>query len=110
MKQSEIWLANLNPGKDSEQSGMRPVVIISGNLLNQYMPVIIVCPLSSKIKNYKGNLVLEPTVENGLSESSEVLTFQIHSVTKDRLLSRLGSISQAELSEIKGGLDDILRY
>lgn len=110
MKQNEIWLANLNPGEGSEQKGLRPVVIISGNMLNQYLPIVIVCPLTSKIKNYKGNLVLSPDHQDGLSEPSEVLTFHIRSVSKDRLISKIGSITQTQSAEIKKGLDDILRY
>jgi mRNA interferase MazF len=110
MKQGEIWLANLNPGKGSEQKGLRPVVIISGNILNQYLPIVIVCPLTSKIKNYKGNLVLTPDNENGLNETSEILTFHIRSVSKDRLISKFGSIKPEQLSAIKKGLDDILRF
>lgn len=110
MKQCEIWLANLNPGKGSEQVGLRPVVIISGNMLNQYLPIVIVCPLTSKIKNYKGNLTLKPDNLNGLSEPSEILTFHIRSISKDRLTKKLGSITTEQLSKIKKGLDDILRY
>jgi mRNA interferase MazF len=110
MKQGEIWLANLNPGKGSEQKGLRPVVIISGNMLNQYLPIVIVCPLTSKIKNYKGNLVLIPDNQNGLTEPSEILTFHIRSVSKDRLVSKFGSIKQEQISKIKKGLDDILRF
>jgi len=30
MKKGEIWTVNLNPTKGSEQSGKRPVVIVSG--------------------------------------------------------------------------------
>jgi mRNA interferase MazF len=110
MKQGKIWLANLNPGKGSGQKGLRPVVIISGNMLNQYLPIVIVCPLTSKIKNYKGNLVLIPDNQNKLTETSEILTFQIRSISKDRLVSKFGSLKQEQLTEIKKGLDDILRY
>jgi len=110
MKQCEIWYANLNPGKGSEQQGFRPVVIISGNLLNQYLQVVIACPLTTKIKNYKGNLVLEPNDENGLSEKSEIMTFHIRSVSKDRLVKKIGRISEEQLKQLKVGLDDILRY
>lgn len=110
MKQGEIWLANLNPGKGSEQTGERPVVIISGNLLNQYLPIVIVCPLTSKIKNYKGNLVIQPEKNNGLKVPSEILTFHIRSVSKDCLISKTGSIGPEQLAQIKKGLDDILRY
>lgn len=110
MKQCEIWYANLNPGKGSEQQGLRPVVIISGNLLNQYLPVVITCPLTTKIKNYKGNVVLEPDEINGLAEKSEIVVFRIRSISKDRLVNKIGRIKDAQLNQLKQGLDDILRY
>ncbi len=110
MKQREIWYADLNPVKGSEQKGHRPVVIISGDLMNKYLQVVITCPLSTKIKNYKGNLVLEPTKENGLSKRSEIMTFHIRSIAKDRLVKKIGDISKKELDHLKEGLEDILRY
>lgn len=110
MKQREIWCANLNPGKGSEQLGIRPVVIISGNLMNQYLSVVITCPLTTKIKNYKGNIVLEPNETNGLIEKSEIMIFHVRSVSKDRLVKKIGNITEKELSELKLGLNDILRY
>lgn len=110
MKQCEIWYANLNPGKGSEQLGFRPVVIISGNVMNQYLNVVIACPLTTKIKNYKGNILLEPNENNGLSEKSEIMIFHIHSLSKDRLVKKIGTITEKQLLDLKSGLDDILRY
>ncbi len=110
MKQREIWYADLNPVIGSEQKGHRPVVIISGDLLNTYLPIVIACPLTTKIKNYKGNVVLEPTEANGLSKPSEIMIFHIRSVSKERLLKKIGSITAGELTKLKKGLDDILRY
>lgn len=109
-EQGEIWYANLNPTKGSEQSGHRPVVIVSGNMLNTYLPVVIVMPLTSKIKNYKGNLVLTPNQENGLEKASEILIFHIRSLAKERLEKRIGVISNSELTVLKSGFDDIWRY
>ncbi|MFC2102145.1 type II toxin-antitoxin system PemK/MazF family toxin [Bacteroidota bacterium] len=110
MKQREIWYADLNPVMGSEQKGHRPVVIISGNLLNSYLQVVIACPLTTKIKGYKGNVIVEPDSLNGISEKSEIMIFHVRSVSKDRLKKRIGSISDNQLKEIKQGLDDILRY
>lgn len=110
MKQCEIWLADLNPVRGREQKGMRPVVIVSGNVLNDYLPIVITCPLTSKIKGYKGNLILEPDELNGISTKSEVLTFHIRSLSKERLLKKVGRITDKQLEEIKSGLGDILRY
>jgi len=110
MKQGEIWYADLNPVKGSEQQGARPVVIISGNVLNTHLPIVIACPLTSKIKNYKGNIILEAGQSTGLTKRSEVMVFHIRSISKTRLFKKTGSISADHLSQIKQGLDDILRY
>ena len=110
MKQGEIWEMYFDPVKGSEQGERRPAVIVSGNLLNKYLNVVIVCPLTTKIKNYKGNLILNPSIENGLETISEVLTFHIRSVSKDRLKNKLGEISMKEVDFIKTTLNDILRY
>lgn len=110
MKQGEIWQANLNPTKGSEQAGFRPVVIISGNLLNRYLPVVIVVPLTTKIKNYKGNPILRPDKFNGLKQKSEMLIFHIRSVSKDRLVWQMGTIESTELKQAVETLNDVLRY
>ena len=110
MKQAEIWYADLNPVKGSEQAGYRPVVIISGDLLNKYLQIVIACPLTTSIKNYKGNVVLKPSTENGLEKTSEILIFHIRSISKDRLVKRIGHITSEELEKLKSGLNDILRY
>ncbi len=110
MKQGEIWQANLNPAKGSEQGGSRPVVILSGNLLNRHLPVVIAAPLTTKIKRYKGNPVLKPSETNGLSRESELLVFHIRSVSKDRLVKRIGSINPSELNLAIKTLNDILKY
>ena len=39
MKQGEIWYVGLNPTKGSEQASFRPVVVVSGNLLNKYLNI-----------------------------------------------------------------------
>ena len=110
MRQGEIWHADLNPTEGSEQAGTRPVVILSGNLLNQHLPIVIVAPLTSKIKKYKGNPLLKPTKMNGLKAESEVLIFHIRSVSKDRLSSKSGSIETSELALAISTLNDILKY
>lgn len=110
MKQKEVWLANLNPVTGSGQEGLRPVVIISGNMLNTYLPIVITCPLTTKIKNLKGNIVLEPNSSNGLTQKSEILIFHVRSISKERLVKKLGVISESQLLEIKQGLNEILTY
>jgi mRNA interferase MazF len=110
MKQGEIWFTNLNPTQGSEQAGIRPVLIISGNLLNQYAEVVICVPLTTKIKNYHGNLILLPNDTNGLNEKSEALTLHVRSISKTRLKERLGKISTDEMRQVLTCMSEILTY
>jgi mRNA interferase MazF len=110
MKQGEIWFANLNTTKGSEQSGMRHVVVLSGNLLNEHLNIVIVAPLTTKIKKYKGNPILHPIRSNGLKNESEILVFHIRSISKDRLVKKLGKIETGELDRAVKTLNEILKY
>lgn len=110
MKQGEIWYTDLSPTKGSEQSGFRPVVIASGNLLNAHLKVVIVCPITTKVKKYKGNPIVKPNDQNKLSNESEILVFHIRSISKDRLVRKIGTISKEEIETIQTTVNDILRY
>lgn len=110
MKQREIWFADLNPVKGSEQRGIRPVVIVSGNAMNDNLGICIVCPLSSKIKNYAGCVVIEQQAVPELDNDSEIITFQIRTLAKERFIRKIGQINKEELNRIKHGLNEILTY
>lgn len=110
MKQGEIWYADLNPVRGSEQAGFRPVVIASGNLLNEHLQVVIACPITTKIKGYKGNPILQPKSKNGLKEESEVLVFHLRSISKSRLVERIGSIEKNEIEAIRTTVNDLMRF
>jgi len=110
MKQGEIWMANLDPTRGSEQAGFRPILVFSGDLFNTHTPLSIGLPLSTKIKNYKGNLILEPDPENGLREKSEVFTFHIRSISKERFIEKIGRIDDRKLKELRKSLQEILTY
>jgi mRNA interferase MazF len=110
MKQREIWLADLNPVKGSEQQGIRPVVIISGNAMNDNLGIGIICPLSSKIKNYAGCVVIKRDANNGLEHDSEIITFQVRTISGEKLISKIGEISKSQLEILKKGLLEVLTY
>ena len=66
--------------------------------------------LASKIKNYAGGIVLEKDEMNGLDHDSEVITFQVRTISKDRLTSEIGEITKAQLEILKKGLLEVLTY
>lgn len=104
MRQGEIWFANLEPTKGSEQAGRRPVVIVSGNTLNEVLPIVIVVPVTSKIKSYPTCVLLRKGRIHGLKKDGEAIPFQIRTISKKRLTKRIGRIAPDELREIIKGL------
>jgi mRNA interferase MazF len=104
MQQGDIWFANLNPAKGSEQAGRRPVVIVSGDTLNDTMPIIIVVPVTSQLKSYPTCVLLLASKTNGLTKDSEAIPFQIRTLSKKRLTKKIGRVTADELREILKGL------
>ncbi len=110
MLQKDIYLADLNPTVGKEQKGKRPVVIISGNTMNKNLGIFIVCPVSSKIKNYVGCVSLPKNKANKLAENSEIITFQIRTIAKERMIKKIGEITNEQLKEIFYSLNEVFYY
>lgn len=110
MRKGEVYEVFFDPTLGSEQSGRRPAVIISGNLANNNLKTVIVCPMTSKLKNYRGNLILEPSEKNGLSKKSEVMAIHIRSVAKERLKAKLGTLTTSEMNTVEVSLQKIIKY
>ena len=47
MNRGDVFLASLDPTLGSEQSGLRPVVIVSRDAINRSSPVVIAVPVTS---------------------------------------------------------------
>ena len=99
MKQKDIYLANLSP-----------VVIVSGDTMNKYFDLVMICPISSKIKNFASCVGLEKSKSNGLKDDSEIITFQMRTISKTRLGKRIGKVSGDELKRVLAGLYCVLKY
>ncbi len=110
MKQGEIWKVYFDPIKGSEQEGVRPAVIISGDTMNSKSKLKIVCPLTSSIHNFKNNPILLPDGGNGLKSESEVLVFQVRTLSDERFKNKIGEVRAETINEIHSSLSKLLKY
>lgn len=110
MNKGEIWEVFFDPTLGSEQSGRRPAVIISGNLANKHLNTVIVCPITSKLKNYHGNLIVDPNTINGLNKKSEVMSVHVRSISKQRFKKKMGYFDINEMDVIIQNLEKIIKY
>lgn len=110
MNQGDIYEIFLDPTRGSEQSGRRPAIILSGSGINQITNTVIVVPLTTQLKHYRDNLILEPTEKNGLKKISEALPIHIRVIDKTRLKNKVGNIERSEIIILKKSLNKILKY
>ena len=102
-KRGEVWLVNWNPGRGSEQTGIRPALIIQNDIGNEKAPTTIIAAISSSKKLYPMNVLIEPP-EGGLDRPSIVKTSQILTVSKQRLEKQLGNPSDTKMKEVDHAL------
>ena len=97
-RRGDIYMANLNPFKGSEQGGTRPVLVLQNNTGNLFCPTLIVAPLTTQVNKKKD----QPTHYllsgvRGLPEDSVALLEQIKTIDKSRIISYLGKVSKEEM-------------
>lgn len=103
IQRGEIYQVDWNPARGSEQAEQRPGVVIQNDIANmvQGYPVTIVCAVSSKLKGYPSMVRVLPSLENGLTEISEVNSAQIMTVQKEQLEHRIGHLSAPDLKKLE---------
>ena len=92
-----VWI-DFSPTRGHEQSGLRPAVVVSSKAYNHFSGLILVCPMTSKSKNYSFEVPVK-----GPNGESFVLADQIRSFDiKERIKRIAGKISTQEINEILG--------
>jgi len=98
-KRGEVFLVNLDPAIGAEIQKTRPAVVIQNNILNQYSPLVIVCPITSTIQSGETRVFVKAP-EGGLDNDSMILTQQIRSLDKKRLVKKLGRLKTETMRKV----------
>lgn len=102
MKRGDVFDARLNPTEGSEQAGVRPVIVVSRDAVNQYSTVIVVVPVTSAEnvrRSYPNNLLI-PGGSGGLTTDSVALGGQVRAIAKTRLLRQRGSLPPDIMTQV----------
>ncbi len=100
-RRGEVWLADLNPTKGSEQSGIRPVIIFQNNTISKFSTTVLTIPITTNLKRAKlPTTVIINQGEGGLDYSSVALCHQLRAIDKSRLTKKLGRLSPEVLTSI----------
>ncbi len=101
-----VW-ANLDPTLGSEQSGLRPVLVLSQDVFNDRSGTVIAVALTSQPPSAGFPLTLELSDFN-LPKKSWVKISQIRVLSVKRLGKKLGRASADELELVIEGLNEII--
>lgn len=99
MHRGEIYLVDLSNHIGSEQSGIRPALIVQNERGNIHSPTTIICPLTSKQKPFLDTHVALTPTDCGIIKESTVLCEQVRVVDKTRLKKKVGEVINREKIE-----------
>jgi len=99
----DIWIADLDPVRGSEQGGTRPVLVIQNNMGNRHSPTVIVASITSRRKKALPTHVIMDT--DCLPYQSIILLEQIRTVDKSRFLTHSGRITAAQMRAVERAID-----
>ena len=105
IQKGDIFYADLGETVGSEQSGIRPVLIIQNDVGNKYSPTVIITPLTSKAKKLAQPTHVVIGKRFGLTEYSYALLEQIRTIDRTRLLEYVGHVDESVMVKV----DDALR-
>jgi mRNA interferase MazF len=103
----EIRWANLDPTIGHEQSGNRPVLIMSKEIFNQKSGTVIAVALTSQQPKAGFPLTLE-LESRGLPKKSWIKISQIRTLAVERIGAKISAIEEDILDQVLEGLDEII--
>lgn len=101
-----VW-ASLDPTQGREQSGLRPVLVLSDAIFNERSETVIAAALTSRQPSAGFPLTLELTFPK-LPKPSWVKISQVRTLSIKRLGKKLGRVSPEVLDQVVEGLNEII--
>jgi mRNA interferase MazF len=105
-QRGELWLVDLNPTRGQEIQKTRPVVVISTNVFDA-IPLRIIIPITTwqpKFSDRPFMIKLDATGSDGLDRESAANVLQVRSLSTERFVRKLGTVSPDILKAILAGL------
>jgi mRNA interferase MazF len=99
--QYRVVIVNLDPTIGSEINKKRPCLIISPNEMNFNINTVVVCPITSKSKDYPTRIKFTLN-----SRESYIVIDQIRTIDKKRILDFQGIIPQNVIVQVKSVINE----
>ena len=94
--------------KGEEIGKLRPAIVVSDDVQNRELDVVIVVPLSSKLMDNAYPYRVRITKREGLDTPSDALPYHIRAISKQRIHSKIAQISLEEMAHLKQAICEVL--
>jgi len=102
VQRGEVWLANLNPTRGSEQAGLRPVLVFQNDAMNRFTTTVLAIPLTTNLRRAAlPSCVRVAQSEGGLESESVLLCHQLRALDTTRLQRKLGIVSSETMAAVE---------
>lgn len=100
MARGDVLLISLPNSDGREQSGRRPAAAVQTDVAGA--PMLMIAPITSNLNaaRFSFSVSIEPTPENGLTQKSVVMIFQMRAIDKNRIVKKLGCLSAEDIEKI----------
>lgn len=96
IKRGQIWYADLDGIRGSEQGGRRPVLIVQNDIGNAHSPTTIIAVITSKPTKAKIPTHIWLSLTDGFKVNSMVELEQLRTIDKSRLTKYIGQVQKGE--------------
>lgn len=108
MKRGDVYWAKLAPRSGSEQTGQRPVIVLSHDAFNK-VPTwrsVIVVPVSSSLRQAGRGPTAVPLQAGvgGLHHEGVAVCHQVTTLDRGKLTERIGYMPEEVIAQIEDGL------
>ena len=97
----EIWQVRFEPFEGSEMGKTRPALVLQNDIGNRYAGTTIVAAITARVKDLPTLVDVAPSRENGLRRPCAVNLSHLRTISRSRLIARVGRIDNSYLSEIE---------
>lgn len=96
-----VFWAELDPVKGSEQSGRRPVLVVSAEEVNQALPIVTILALTAMKPGRRVYPieVLLTVADTGLPRDSIAMAHQVRAIAKERLREQCGTVNDENVRQ-----------
>ena len=105
MRRGELYWADLVPRSGSEQTGRRPVIVLSHdgfNLAAGWRSIIVIPMSTSATQSKRGPTVVEvPGGSAGLAKSGFAVCHQVTTLDRAKLTKRIGQLNPDVLRQVE---------